>query len=210
MALIPITKARLATSITIRASTPLEPVVTTYDATGAVGRNVPVSFGKVIGTVKALEREQTRTVTRFYTLGEHAFEPFRVVPGSITTTLVLRKVVLYEEDALEALGYKHGNLFYQQSPFTLLEEQYYPTKQAAQSVITRTVAYYDCWFTSNPVRYDVMADDLLVVQEVRAAVGKIACSDVTLPLSLIFKKSSFKAASELTTWIWDRLKKKKD
>jgi len=177
MALIPITKGKLSVSITIRASTPLQPTVSVYEN----ANNVQISYGKVIGTVQALEREQTREVTRIYTLGENAFEPFRVVPEKITSGLTLKKVVLYTEDVLEALGYAQGNLFYQQSPFILIEEQDAPPSKS-NPVLPKTITYYDCWFVSNPIRYDIMTNDQLVVQEARIACGKIVSSEVSFSI----------------------------
>ena len=77
------------------------------------GVTLTIPLTAAIGTIDKLERRNTRTNTRRYGLGKHAFEPLDIIPGPITTTLQLSKIVLYKDTygfpmarQLESLGVK--------------------------------------------------------------------------------------------------------
>lgn len=156
--------------------------------------------GLTVGTISKLTRNQSREVYRRYSLGKFAFEPYDLIPGKITTSLKIEKVVLYSEymitgvkgdvakllgmegksvylsdgDLLGALGYVSGSLFFQQFPFAIQEIVHPPEGlSGAQATIT---TYYDCWLTSNPIEYDIFASDQIIIQECDVVCGRVATS----------------------------------
>ena len=79
--------------------------------TNVAGVTLTIPLTAAIGTIDKLERRNTRTNTRRYGLGKHAFEPLDIIPGPIQTTLTLSKIVLYKDkygfpltQQLESLG----------------------------------------------------------------------------------------------------------
>lgn len=77
------------------------------------GVTLTVPLTAAIGTIDRLERRNNRTNTRRYGLGKHAFEPLDIIPGPVTTTLSISKIVLYKDSygfpmasQLESLGVK--------------------------------------------------------------------------------------------------------
>lgn len=77
------------------------------------GVTLTIPLTAAIGTIDRLERRNTRTNTRRYGLGKHAFEPLDIIPGPVTTTLLISKIVLYKDyygfpmaNQLESLGVK--------------------------------------------------------------------------------------------------------
>jgi len=86
----PLTEARLASALEVKLMTPV--VIN-------IGKSLQVEFpqGLTLGTISNFSRMQTRDVTKRYTLGRHAFEPYDIIPGRVDTKLRLEKVVLYSE-----------------------------------------------------------------------------------------------------------------
>lgn len=81
--------------------------------TNIAGVTLTIPLTAAIGTIDKLERTNTRTNIRRYSLGKHAFEPLDIIPGPITTTLQISKIVLYKDSygfplskQLESLGVK--------------------------------------------------------------------------------------------------------
>jgi hypothetical protein len=193
MADIPITQARLASSVELRLMLPVQ-----ID----FGFGVTFEFqpGLTLGTISRLTRTQVREIHRRYSLGSFAHEPFDLIPGRITTDLKLEKIVLYSEymlsnlkgdvakvlglenktiylsdgDLLGALGFVSGNLFYQQQPFAIEEVVHAPDVTGGQPTIT---SYLDCWLKTNPIEYDMMSPDKqLTIQECDVACGQVKTS----------------------------------
>ena len=183
MSLIPFTKGKLSSSVSIYVSVSPNLVSTFYENYGQ-----PLFYNsedkKSIGAVIKLGRTQPRNPERIYALGKHAFEPNRVVPTPIVTDLTFTRVVLYDSDMLEAIGFPHGNLFYQQNPFLLEEVQWAPIQVGHEDgtvtvdkEIVRSILYFDCWFSNSPITYDILNDNQLVIQEGTITCGKMRCSD---------------------------------
>jgi hypothetical protein len=162
---LPITKARLATSLILKSSQG------TLNA-GTDGASVTQSSsGKVLSSVTSFSRNQTRDVHPRYSLGKFAFMPEFLIPGPIKTELTLRKVALYKGDVIKEFGFeKSGNLLYQVAPLVIDEVQNSP--QGTVTILT----YLDCWLTSNPIAYDIMGDQL-VVQECKVMCGRMQTTE---------------------------------
>lgn len=86
---IPQTEGMLSTSTDIFVVLPI--------ATKILGVELTVPLTARIGTINKLTRANTRENTRRYSLGKHAFEPYDVIPGPISTTLSASKIVLYRD-----------------------------------------------------------------------------------------------------------------
>ena len=180
MAHLPATRGRLSSSLSIRvivkieATTSLASVPLVNNIAGSFG--TAFTFGPEIGFIEKFERTQERANTRRYSLDQHAFEPFDVIPNKITTTLKVRRIVLYKSDLLESLGFFAGTLFLQQKPFGLQERMNSPSEAEFKSEVT-TVDYLDCWLKENPIKYEITENiNQLVVQEAEIDVGKIIVS----------------------------------
>lgn len=103
---IPQTEAMLATATDIYVVVPI--------TTKILGVEATVPLTAAIGTIDKLTRENTRSNMRRYSLGRHAFEPYDIIPGPITTSLTASKIVLYKDkysfpaskqlEQLESLG----------------------------------------------------------------------------------------------------------
>jgi len=182
---LPLTRGRLASSVELQVMIPVK-----------INLGIGVVFewkpGMTLATISKLTRTQTREVYRRYFLGTFAFEPFDIIPGKITTNLRLEKIVLYSEyvlelggttlhlsdgDILGALGYVSGSLFFQQRPFAI-QEIIHPPSGVPESIFRgpTVTTYYDCWFTENPIEYDIFDRDQLIIQECNVAVGKVTTS----------------------------------
>ena len=151
---LPSTSGRLSTSIKIR--------TIKYDENGS---EIP---GEILGAVRKLTKNENRETTKLRSLGTHAFRPAVIVPGPITTSVNLNRVVLYGGDALEAIfGDNIESLYYQTKPFVIEVRKGSPTGRVD------VVKLYDCWFTKNPMEFSLESNDLLVVQSIDVDVGRI-------------------------------------
>jgi hypothetical protein len=185
----PLTSARLASSLELKLMIPIQ-----------LNLGFGVAFewepGRTLGRIGSMVRDQTREIHRRYTLGSHSMEPLDLIPNKVTTNLRLEKVVMYSEyfvtpgsilsifgiqnpsllsegDLLGALGYISGNLFFQQFPFAIQETVHPPIGSGSGPTIT---SYYDCWLRTNPIEYDLMGADQLVLQECEVACGRVTTS----------------------------------
>ena len=132
---------------------------------------------KKLGSVEKLEVSQTREIDRIYGLGSYAFEPYRVVPKAIKTSLTLTKIVLYTEDFLKSVGFNSYNLFYQQAPFIIRQVLIDPNNMDKDPDV---VFYFDCWISSNPYTFDLAAGgNNLVKQEIKVECGRILVSSAS-------------------------------
>jgi hypothetical protein len=151
---LPSTSARLSPSIRIR--------TIQYDANG---KEMP---GLVLGAVRKLTKNETRSTTKLRSLGTYAFRPAVIVPGPIDNSISLQRVVLYKGDALEAIfGSSLESIYYQMRPFLIEIRKYSPFGR------TDTIKCYDCWITKNPISFNIDTEDLLVAQEIDIEVGRI-------------------------------------
>ena len=184
---IPQTEARLSQSVEIRMVIPVQ-----------VNLGVAFSYqlqpGTTIGTIQKLIRNQDRKLYRRFTLGTNAFEPWDIIPGNITTSLTLEKVVLYQDtllgapidgDALALFGFIGGNMIYQQSAFDIQEISHPP--DGSDPTIT---TYKDIWFKTNPITYDVStAEAKPIIQSVEVWVGAVTTSTTISKLLVPLVKS---------------------
>jgi hypothetical protein len=121
-------------------------------------------------------------------------EPMYVVPGQITSKVTLSSIVFHESDFLESLGYLRGHMLYQDNPFVIIEDQYKlistnPNVNLLAGQVTisnepsvtlaRSIYYFDCWLSTNPIEYDIMGDDMILIPELAVEVGRITSSEQT-------------------------------
>lgn len=128
---------------------------------------------KSLGSIEKLEVSQTRDIDRIYSLGSYAFEPYRVVPRAVKTSLNLSKIVLYKEDFLKSVGFNSYNIYYQQAPFIIRQTLINPTDPDADPDV---ILFFDCWIASNPFTFDLSSGDNLVKQNVRVECGRVFSS----------------------------------
>ena len=91
---------------------------------GAANRdiqNLLQSYGEFasIGQILNFKREQTRNTNKFFSLGKHSLEPRFVAPGRITTKIMFERVMLYNQDLIQFIGFAGGHLLYQYFPFVI-------------------------------------------------------------------------------------------
>jgi len=177
----PLTEARLSSALEIQLMFPIK-------VNFPLGISWQMQPGIQLGTINKLVRTQTREVHRRYALGRYSFEPYDLIPGRITTSLKLEKIVMYAEklglsnnmsaevdgDMLGLFGFVSGSLLFQQKPFAI-QEIVHPPEALRGSKPTITT-YYDVWFTSNPIAYDSLDSDQLIIQDCDAAVGRVEVS----------------------------------
>ena len=87
----PLTQGRLASSVQLKLMFPVQLTVP------GIGVTLEWGPGQVLGSISKINREQTREMHRRYMLGTYAHEPLDLIPGKLTTSLKLEKVVLYAE-----------------------------------------------------------------------------------------------------------------
>lgn len=86
---LPVTEAMLATSVDIFVVVPV--------SVSNLGFELTVPLTAAIGTIDKFERVNSRENTRRYGLGKHAFEPLDIIPGPITSSINVSKIVLYKD-----------------------------------------------------------------------------------------------------------------
>ena len=133
----------------------------------------------ILSSVRNFSRDQKRTITRRYGLGANSFEPLQLIPGPIETKLTIERIILYKNDTLKSIfGFWGENLLSQQIPMLIVE--YKDTPNAGSDDEKATILYTDCWMGTNPIEYDIDAEDLLVIQDREIEVGKMIVIDQTL------------------------------
>ena len=173
MAFLPSTRARLATSVVLRASKARTDIEASAAPTSTLDlsalSNANIVLGRILDATGRVDIKQTRTNHRIYSLGKNAFEPYRIVPGPIKTDLLLKRVELYARDFLEALGFTQGDLYNQVYPFVIDLELQSPNGA------TRTIRFHDCWVDANTTPID-MTDDPLVTQDISVSCGAVTAN----------------------------------
>lgn len=154
------TNARLSTSISI------------YAIQGQLDPNNPtnVNSAVLVGAVLSLTEANPRGTTPRYELDANkAGEMVERTPGLADNTLTLNRVVLYENDMLEAFGFTDAQSIIDQNvPFIIVKEERAP---AGSNIQTRTTTYEGCWFHDLPKSYDITGD-LRVIQNVEVGYTK--------------------------------------
>ena len=86
---LPVTEAMLATSVDIFVVVPV--------SASNLGVELTIPLTAAIGTIDKFERINSRENNRRYGLGKHAFEPLDIIPGPITSSISVSKIVLYKD-----------------------------------------------------------------------------------------------------------------
>lgn len=165
---LPSTAARLATSITLR--------LLPNDINPATVTASQLQQAAVLGAVTEFSEDNNRpTETRYELDADLAGEIVEQLPQLVDRTLKLQRVVLYENDMLEAFGISGGDLINQSQPFAILKIETAPTgavDSKGAAVPTRISLYSGCWFTSNPKAFKVSGRDIRVMQDVNVAYAR--------------------------------------
>lgn len=191
---VPLTNIATPQFITVRLAVPQKdrPVASTVPFFNSTTITI---IGAAKGITK-LGRQQTRNVERIYGFNGNEFEPVWVVPGQIETNISLSQIVFHSVDTLSSFGYTRGSIFFQDRPFILIEDQY-ALNQSVSNVVTdalgaltntniksepevtlaRSIHYMDCWITDGPIDYDIMADDMILMPDIKIACGKVLSSE---------------------------------
>lgn len=148
-----------------------------------------------IGTADGLvsfKKEDTREITKLYGFNGDEMQPFVLAPKYQNVTLTVQRIIFYKNDFFELLGFLRGSTLYQENPFIIIEDQYSLNEQIALKKVSnklpdidtnvtlrRSIIYFDCWFTNNPIEYKILAEDLIIIPEYKIEVGKIFSTDET-------------------------------
>lgn len=142
-----------------------------------------------LGSVEKITITSNREVERIFSLGTHSFEPYRVIPKNIKTTLTLSKVMLNNADFLSALGFPGYNIYHQQTPFIIKQTLIDPANDKENIIIV----YFDCWLAENPMTFDVSESrNILVKQNVRVECGRIFVAGASIFSGLATRKKTRK------------------
>jgi len=154
MAKLPVTNARLSTSITIRAIKGDLAIAAGGDAAAI---QALAAKAKVVGAVISLTEENPRATTPRYELdAAQAGAMVERTPGLADNTLTLNRVVLYGADMLEAFGFTDAQSIIDQNlPFIIVKEERTPE---GSNVPFKTTIYEGCWFHNLPKSYDITGD----------------------------------------------------
>lgn len=195
MSYIPRTEAALSISADIYVVVPV--------STTQMGVKLQIPLTAAIGTINKFTRGNDQVRNKRYTLGKHAFEPLDILSGQISSNIVIDKVVLYKHKymipglaQLEQLGLSQtdttnlslevngeaqglfnivsGNTLYQQKPVHIQVINYDYSTTTDNLAVTSIQYYWNCWFTSNPITYNVQdPDDIIIIQTCELTVGRI-------------------------------------
>lgn len=192
---LPVTIGRLAQSCEIYATTGgnLDPTAIITSVMGSavttggafsLGANLLSLLGATekIGAVEKIALTDEREMNAIHSIGSFAFEPGVITPGKITHTIVLDKVELNRESALESFGFTGWNLFYQQVPLLLRQVFTDPSDDSK----TYDIMYLNCWIKSmGPVTFDLSGSgSTLVRNSLTLICGKIINSKALLSSAL--------------------------
>ena len=143
------TKARTSPSLVLRA----------YNLTYKNG-NMERDRGNIIAGVQKFSRKENKQVKKRKSLGKRGMRPFQVIPQSIDTSLTLSRIVFYRNSYLKDIGDIDNGLFYQTKPLMIQETQHSPLASLD------LYEYHDCWFTSNPIEYNVSGNNITMSQSI--------------------------------------------
>jgi hypothetical protein len=172
---LPLTNARLATSIKIYAikddldlSGDLSSIASSI-ASGKYGKAVPIA------AITRLEEVNNRPATPRYEIdADSAGEIVERIPQLVDRTLRVERIVLYSSDAIKAIADVDADLINQTKPFTIAKVEYNVSKDANGNVVKKPQAvtlYLGCWFTSNPKSYSV-SGNIHIIQNVDIGYAK--------------------------------------
>ena len=131
---------------------------------------------KPIGAVQRMELDSTREVNVWRELDYlTAGKPVESYPGLTSYTVTLERVVLYESNTLEALGYSSFDVMRQTKPLTLKVDMQGPGDAFKYD---KTWFVYGVWLKGNPMKFDITeVNDLRIIQQIEGvATGIIAAS----------------------------------
>lgn len=212
---LPQTKGRLSQSCDIFATTggnvditnTINSFLSTNDLQASSGMD-PLAFigaiaaqlgtSRQMGSIEKLEIAQTREVERIYGLGSYAYEPYRIVPKAVKTSLTLHKVVLYTEDFLSSVGFNSYNLYYQQAPFIIRQTLLNPNKPNEDPDV---IFYFDCWVVGNPITFDLASNQNLVKQEIKVECGRMFVASAQF-LAATFTKKLTRNGIKINPFNW--------
>ena len=150
------------------ASSSIDPISYLISVMAILGASKPV------GSVDKIDITQSREIERIYSIGAHAFEPYRMVPKAIKTRLALSNIVLNNGDFLSKPGFSSWNLYYQQMPLILRQDLVNPQKPTE----ALSVLYFDCWIAENPCTFDLTSTTgNLVRQAIVMECGRVMASN---------------------------------
>lgn len=160
---------------------------------GALFRTVGVAKG-----ITVFSKDEKREIEKLYGFNGDEMEPFVIAPGQQDVTITLNRIVFYADDFFEQLGFIRGNLLYQENPFIIVEEHqkimssrkplqselgnmktwWYDDKSLiVETTYARSFLYFDCWIASNPIKYDITSDNLILIPEFKILTGKIVSTE---------------------------------
>lgn len=153
-----------------------------------------VFIGVAQGITKFV-RDQVREIDSIFGFNGNEMQPAWITPGKMDTELRLHRVVFHNSDLLQELGFIRGNLITQHNPIVIIEDQYVltsritvpkeltkfgvPSQIEPNVTLGRSIIYHDCWIATNPISYDIMSNDLILIPEFVVKVGTVVTSEET-------------------------------
>jgi hypothetical protein len=175
---VPLVNIQTPQMITIRIAVLSEPVASTTPFLATTKFRI---LGAAQGITK-FSKTNTRDISKIRGFNGNEYEPAYVVPGEVSSSLTLDRIVFHDSDALSMLGFTRGNVLYQDNPFVIIEDQYALSsgglfKKEPSVTLARSLYYNDCWITDSPITYDIQSNDLILIPTIKVECGKIVSSE---------------------------------
>lgn len=167
MPVIPDTKLRLKAYITLRTIKGGAPIVDPTNVLGSIqALNKPF---ETIGAVQKFTYENPRDAKYYRELRtDSSAQIVETYPGLAEYKLTLSKVLLLNENILEAFGFENQSVDVTNQSAPIILQLILPGA-AGSANGSRTLTFHGVWLMNNPLNFDVVDDsDLKIVQEVSA------------------------------------------
>jgi hypothetical protein len=190
---IPYTQARLTPSVDfagfiypqVLAMGTLGKIVTTSALLASLQSTVSKTLGQtgvLIGGITAFDKNFSKEIYQRKSLGD--YETIQNVPGKVSVSLTLNKVVFYKDSNLldSVLDFNYNGAIKQSAPLMILE-----MLETPKSGDINIIMYLDCWFKSESVKYSLQDKTLVVSNlnvECARTFGAIDAKDETLNLGI--------------------------
>lgn len=171
----------------------LQPYINLYTIKGGSQLQTPADILTIVqsgegieqlGAIQKIGITQTRNTHPWRELNADIYgKIIEVYPDLPNYSLTLTRMVLYQENVLEAFGFDGSDLIYQYKPFiiviTLMAPDHLLSDGTAKPV---TWIYHNCWFENFNMSFDIGAGDLRMDQDVNVATAGVISSSTPPPI----------------------------
>jgi len=126
-----------------------------------------------LGAIQKVDIKQTRTINQWRNLDASTYGKIvETYPGLPNYSLTLDRLVLYEENVLEAFGFDGSDLIEQFKPFLIIISLFGP-ETAKTEKSNYTWIYHNCWFENFGLSFDIEAGNLKMNQSTNVATAGV-------------------------------------